>query len=122
MAGIDRTTGEWNEYARLVLAELERHNGLLITINGKLDDIKLQQALTERELRDLKASYEDFKTKTNKEIDRFNEKFDAIDSGDLVKDAVGRYKKWIVGAIFTLITAVAIPLINILSDVKWGGS
>lgn len=104
---------DWDSYARLVLTELERHNDLLFKINEKLDAIKLQQALYEQEIKQVKGEVDDH----DKDIKDLKKRVYKLEQGELVEAAVGKYRRWIIAGGFGIITALALPIIDIVVKV-----
>ncbi len=105
----------WNEYAKLVLAELERHNGLLTSINDKLDAIKLQQALNEQDLAVVKEEVDAFEV----DIKDLKKRVYKLEQGELVEAALMRYRRWVIGGAFAVATAFIIPVVEVLIRI-WG--
>jgi|SRR5688572_13060290 len=105
-----RQDGEWNEYARLVLAELERHNKLLAKMDEKLDSIKIEQAIYDREITAIKGEIVDIKAA----ISRHNDRLVVMENSDLADKAIKKYKKWIIGAVFSMLISVAIPVTDLI--------
>jgi hypothetical protein len=105
--------GNWGEYQRLVLAELERHNSLLRGIDDRIQSLKLEIELIKRERKDLEEIREQVKINT-KRIDKF-------ERGEETEDALVKYRNWIIGILFIFITALLIPVINLIIN-SFGGS
>jgi predicted nucleic acid-binding Zn-ribbon protein len=102
--------GNWSEYAKLVLAELERHNRILAGIESKLDSLKLQQALYEREIQQFRNDFVQIKADlvvTAKKVENF-------ESIDIAEQAVQKYRKYIIGLMFAVITSILIPILKIV--------
>lgn len=59
--------GNWAEYQRLVLAELERHNRAIETLAEKLSDLKSEIA-TRNELAALKTEFHEFKAQMSTDL------------------------------------------------------
>lgn len=98
--------GGWGEYQRLVLAELERHNTLLQSIDSRIQTLKLEIELVKHDrkrLEDLEAT-----VKTN------TQRIDKIQSVEDTSDALAKYRNWIIGLLFIFITALLIPTINLI--------
>jgi predicted nucleic acid-binding Zn-ribbon protein len=104
-----RMRNGWAEYQRLVLAELERHNTLIETLNTKLNDISLQIALLKQENGKIGA--------LDARIAATEKRLDKIDQGDMVEGAINKYKAWLLSGGLLLITAVALPLVKIFFGV-----
>lgn len=111
MAGINNGGGldGWGEYQRLVLAELERHNTLISTLNTGITDIQLKSALREREYQDVVKRVD----KLDVRITGLHEKLDSMQSQSDIDNALHKYRKWLLSGAFILITAFLIPLINL---------
>lgn len=109
--------GDWSEYARLVLAELERHNQLLAKMDEKLDGLKLQQAIYDREIATLKAEIVELKA----QVQVMNNRLIPLENTDLTDKAIKKYRKWIIGAVFAMLTSVALPLIDLVLKLTESG-
>ena len=106
---------EWDSYARLVLTELERHNDLLFKINEKLDAIKLQQALYEQDIKRVKVEVADH----GAEIADLKKRVYKLEQGELLESAIKKYRSWIIAGGFGVLTAVALPVVDIFVKI-WG--
>lgn len=106
----------WDTYAKLVLAELERHNGLLGEIKNKLDKTHLQQALSEKEILNVREDHDALVKTVVDVVTRVGD----IEREDVVATAIKRYKKWFVGIAFTILTAVIIPLVELAQRIIQG--
>lgn len=102
-------TSDWNAYQRLVLAELERHNGLIDQTNRKLEDINLKLALMQQNIDQLKL----LSNERALVLDKLDKRVGAVERTDDIEDAVDKYKKWIIGILFAIFTAIIVPLIKI---------
>ena len=102
--------GGWSEYAKLVLAELERHNNILQKIDEKLDAIGLQQAETQHEVRGLKATSDEHEVC----IKDLKKRVYKLEQGELVNHAIKKYRWWILTGVFTVALAIIIPVAEIL--------
>ena|SRR3990167_11295849 len=115
---MDRSVDNWDTYARLVLAELERHNGLLVAINEKLDTIRLQQVITEREVSSVSKDLATFKKTSQKMSQDHEERLEQIEERDLVSETIKRYKKWLIVMIFTVISSFIIPIVDLIMKIR----
>ena len=134
--------GGWSEYAKLVLAELERHNNLLEGIDGKLDSIKLQAEVTQLEVHALKKNHEDvdmnikdLKKRVYKmergdleaiannadnissnasNISNLAQRISLLEQGEIVDAAIKKYRWWIFAGVFTVMTAVVLPTADLV--------
>lgn len=101
----------WDSYAKLVLAELERHNSLLNAISDKLDTINLQQALTEKETVAVKEEVAELRdTATN-----LDERVGTLEQKDIVSDALKKYRGWVITGAVGIVTAIIIPAAELLN-------
>jgi len=100
----------WNSYARLVLAELGRHNDLLLKISEKLDTIKLQQALYEKDIGEIKTDMRDHE----KDIKDLKKRMFKIEQGELIDTAVKKYRKWVLAGAFGITASIVIPVVDVL--------
>lgn len=100
-----RMRNGWAEYQRLVLAELERHNNLIESFNGKLAEISLQIALLKQENGKL--------GRIEQRLDDAEKRLDKIDQGDLIENAVNRYRNWLISGGFLLVSALVLPLVRL---------
>jgi hypothetical protein len=99
-------TGNWGEYQRLVLAELERHNKLLQTVDDRIQGLKVEIEL----LKQLRQQLEDLQ-----KIVKDNTKdISSLEKGEDVDDALKKYRNWIVGLLFVFVTALLLPVINLI--------
>jgi ubiquinone biosynthesis protein COQ9 len=98
--------GGWSEYQRLVLAELERHNTLLQTIDTRIQALKLEIELMKQGQVRLSQLEDQVKMNTN-----LISKIKTVEDTD---DALKRYRNWIIGALFLFITALLIPTVNLI--------
>lgn len=89
----------WGEYQRLVLAELERHNGLILDLGKHLNAIVLELALLQKE----GVSTLDMERRLKK-----------LEDQDIASEAVSKYKKWIVATALLLATSIIIPIVKLL--------
>ena len=121
-------TGDWNSYAKLVLAELSRHNDILQTIDEKVDGIRLQNALYEKEIgsqrEDLEFLREEFhqtveeirvelqtiKDESEESIGDAEERIDALEGRYTVDTALKEYRNWLIGLGFVLVTSLLLPI------------
>lgn len=89
----------WGEYQRLVLAELERHDKLLQTIQAHLQthDIELSQ---------LKETPQNIRTITLR--------IDKLEAADIASVAVSKYRGWFLSGFILLAGSIVIPLVKIL--------
>jgi len=100
------TNGGWNEYQRLVLAELERLNRQQATIDAKLQEIDRKLwSIAEHDVTDLKTRMTTVEAKVS-----------SLEKVGITDDAVKKYRKWILGGVFLLITAIFIPIASIILD------
>lgn len=99
-------TNGWGEYQRLVLAELERLNKAYESLERRFSDINLAIALLKEENGKIKKLADDIAAQ-QKAIEKINQ-------GDVIDEAITKYRNWIVGLIFTVIVALVIPSIAIL--------
>lgn len=104
-----RMRNGWAEYQRLVLAELERHNTLIENLNMKLNDISLQLALLKQENGKI--------SKLEGKLEVLEKQLDKVNEGNIVDEAVGKYKAWLLSGAFLLLTAVALPIVKIFFGV-----
>lgn len=109
----EHNVDDWDSYARLVLTELERHNDLLFKINEKLDSIKLQQALYEQEIKQVKGDVKDHE----RDIKDLKKRVYKLEQGELVEAAVKRYRRWIIAGGFGIVTALLLPIIEIAAKI-----
>jgi|SRR5581483_9627216 len=87
----------WGEYQRLVLAELERHNSLINSLNDKLADITIQLVLLKED---------------NGKIKSIDARLRTVENADLADAAITRYRKWLIGILIVLVGSVAFPIIK----------
>lgn len=99
-------TGGWGEYQRLVLAELERHNALLTNIDDRIQSLKLEIEL----IKEHRRSLDDLKNQVKLNTERLGV-LEGSESTDL---AIRKYRNWIIGLLFLFITALLIPIINLI--------
>lgn len=111
----DHTVDDWDSYARLVLNELERHNDLLLKINEKLDSIKLQQALYEQEINQVKS---DVSVHTS-DIKDIKKRVYKLEQGELIEATLARYRKLVISGAVLAVTSIVIPAASILSRIFW---
>jgi TolA-binding protein len=102
----DNQTGGWGEYQRLVLAELERHNALLQTIDSRIQSLKLEIELLKQTQERLSNVESQVKTNT--------ERINKIQTVEDTDDALKKYRNWIVGILFLFISALLFPTINLI--------
>jgi FtsZ-binding cell division protein ZapB len=102
----DNTSGGWGEYQRLVLAELERHNSLLQTIDTRIQSLKLEIELLKQTHERLANVESQVRTNT----DRINK----IQNVEETDDALKKYRNWIIGVLFVFITALLIPTVTLI--------
>lgn len=102
--------GGWIEYGKLVLSELERHNDLLMKISEKLDAIKLQQALYEQEIGEVKSEVRDHSA----DIKDLKIRVYKLEQGELIAEALSRYRRWILAGGFGIVASVVIPIASML--------
>lgn len=100
----------WTEYSRLVLAELERLNKMgqdlashlqkqdlsIQGLNQKIDNIDKYGAEYVRVMRS-----------------DFDKRLLTLEQKDAKDDATTKYRNWLIGALFLLLTSVALPLIQL---------
>jgi len=98
--------GNWSQYQKLVLAELERHNTLLLGIDERISNLKLD---IER-LKTVRSRQEDFV----KQLDALSARISAVETSENIDDAIKKYRNWIVGILFFVITALLIPVLNLI--------
>ena len=110
MSTENETNDGWTEYGKLVLNELSRHNDLLLKISEKLDTIKLQQALYEKDINEVKVDIRDH----SKDIKDLKKRLYKLEQGELVQQAVQKYKKWMVAGAFGIIASIVIPIADVL--------
>jgi FtsZ-binding cell division protein ZapB len=102
----DNTSGGWGEYQRLVLAELERHNSLLQTIDTRIQSLKVEIELLKQTHERLANVESQVRTNT----DRINK----IQNVEETDDALKKYRNWIIGVLFIFITALLIPTVTLI--------
>ena len=100
----------WIEYGKLVLSELERHNSLLLTISEKLDAIKLQQAIYEKDINEVKTDVHD----NTKDIKDLKKRVYKLEQGELIEQALGKYRKWLYAGAFGITASIVIPIADVL--------
>ena len=100
----------WSEYGRLVLSELERHNDLLMRISEKLDGIKLQQALYEKDISEVKDDVRASAT----DIKDLKKRIYKIEQGELMDQAIKRYRKWMFAGAFGITASIIIPIADLI--------
>lgn len=105
--------GGWIEYGKLVLSELERHNDLLMKISEKLDAIKLQQALYEQEIGEVKTEVRDHAD----DIKELKKRVYKLEQGELVNAALEKYKKWLVAGAFGIVASIILPAISLVAKI-----
>lgn len=105
--------GEWSEYQRLVLAELERHNQLLQTIDDRIGNLKLEIELLKQAKRDMEE--------LRKQVIDNTRRLNKIEGAEEVDDALKKYRNWIIGLLFLFITALLLPVINLILHSVGGG-
>lgn len=98
--------GGWGEYQRLVLAELERHNALLQTIDTRIQSLKLEIELIKQH----QSRLENVEAEVKINTERIN-KIQTVEDTD---DALRKYRNWIVGVLFLFITALLVPTVNLI--------
>lgn len=101
-----RMRNGWAEYQRLVLAELERLNKSVGSLNDRLNDMQVQIALLKEENGRIKQLQAELR-ETRLEIS-------SVKQGDAIDDAIKKYRNWIIGLIFAVIVSTVIPIANIL--------
>lgn len=99
-------TGNWGEYQRLVLAELERHNSLLRGVDDRIQNLKLELELMKQD----RKRIDDIEKQVKENTGRLN----TIIRGEETDDALKKYRNWIVGLLFVFITALLIPVLNLI--------
>lgn len=99
-------TGGWGEYQRLVLAELERHNALLTSIDDRIQGLKLEIELIKEQRRNL----DDLKTQVRENTKRLG----ILEGSENTDAAIKKYRNWIIGLLFLFITALLIPIVNLV--------
>lgn len=110
-AGNDpRMRNGWAEYQRLVLAELERHNKILIDLDRSLQDIRVQLALMKEENGKIKT--------IQQQISGLDQRMGKQETDDSITAGIDKYKKWIIGVIITIIISGIIPLITVILKLK----
>lgn len=109
----DLVTGNWGEYQRLVLAELERHNKLLSGVDDRIQSLVLAIELLKQE----RIARENLERQVRENMKRI----DALEKSENVDDALKKYRSWIVGILFVFITALLIPVVNLILH-AFGGS
>jgi hypothetical protein len=101
------TEGGWNEYQRLVLAELERLNRRQDAIERTLQELDRKfYVLNERDL-----------VETKKRLEEAEVKLTIMEKADIGSAAVVRYRKWIIVGIFTVLTALLIPVVTLIVSI-----
>ena len=103
-------SGDWREYSRLVLTELERHNDLLLKIHEKLDTIRLQQALADQVTKDLAQDQLDLTDKVS-ELDK---RIMSLETGSFAKEEVTKYKRIVISSIVIAFSSFIFPVIQII--------
>jgi hypothetical protein len=93
----------WAEYQRLVLAELERNNKWMQEVDKKLQEIQLQIAVISRTTDENKNNVGDSQRRII-----------VLESAAITEDAVKKYKKWVVGLVFTVVVSLVVPLVKLL--------
>jgi hypothetical protein len=88
--------GQWSEYQRLVLAELERHNTLLSGVDDRIQNLKLEIEL-------MKVSQERIK-ELEKTVSENTKRLAKLERTEDTDDALKKYRNWIVGLLFIFIT------------------
>jgi len=97
----------WAEYQRLVLAELERHNNKLVSIDTSLQEIKIELALQKKETGRI--------LNVETRVDKLEDQYDVIHQGDIIDRAIRKYRKYIFGIILAILTAIIAPLIKLIT-------
>jgi hypothetical protein len=100
----------WVEYGKLVLSELGRHNDLLLKISEKLDSIKLQQALYEKDINEVKVDLHDH----DKDIKDLKKRVYKLEQGELIEQALGKYRKWMWAGAFGITASIVIPIADVI--------
>jgi len=101
-----RSGNGWSEYQKLVLAELQRHNDLLITLTNELQEAKL-------EIRLLKESNHKIK-EMQEEIKVLQDSLGQLMSGKAVTSALAKYRGRIITGILTFTSIIIIPVVKLL--------
>lgn len=98
--------GNWSEYQRLVLAELERHNRLLQTIDDRIGNLKLELELIKQQ----RAEFIELRDQVKGNSKRLT----TLENAEDVDDALKKYRTWIIGLLFVFVTALLLPVINLI--------
>lgn len=125
--------GGWNEYARLVLAELQRHAGSIDRVEAKLNELLAKEgAKEERDVafrRDVERQIRDMDDKHTKQYEKLLgllenpedglvSRVDDLESKDSVRNAIQLDRKWIVGLIVAFVFTVTLPTITFIRDLQ----
>jgi hypothetical protein len=100
----------WGEYQRLVLAELARHNDLILDTNRSLNEIKLRLALIEQKNKDLS----DMLVHIVDREDKLETKVESLERTGYIDEALNKYRKWIVATGIMLVTSIIVPLVKLI--------
>jgi hypothetical protein len=113
---MDSQAGDWREYSRLVLTELERHNDLLLKIHEKLDTIRLQQALSEQTTKDLKKEVDS----NTKAILGITKRVEVLEAGGRESDTLQKYRKYLIAGAIGIFVSIVLPITQIILRIKYG--
>lgn len=110
MSNLTPTNGGWAEYQRLVLAELQRYGELTDKLITHLNKIDTDLALLKQQIEAVAENQTTLRVlaESNKVS------ITALQQGDAIQQAITRYRNWIVGALFLLITTGIIPLVRLI--------
>ena len=101
----------WGEYQKLVLAELERHNKWLNSIDEKLNTTLLTFTLEKRAIESLAKLVEQLDTRVAA-LEEDHTARAAVDSVNAVRD---NSRKWLIGLMATTLFSVAAMALNIIA-------
>jgi DNA repair exonuclease SbcCD ATPase subunit len=113
----NETLGGWGEYQRLVLAELERHNTFLQSIDGRIQSLKLELELIKQSQTQDRSHIENLETQMKENTKNLNN----IKTVGDIDEALKKYRNWIVGLLFIFVSALLIPTVNLIIHALSGG-
>lgn len=105
--------GEWQEWGRLVLSELERHNVLLREILEKQNQILRDYELVKREQTDQRADIERLHKKYNLldgRIDELERERDHRHGGETSKNSTKSTFRWVATTGIMLLGYIVLPI------------
>lgn len=93
-------SGEWGEYQKLVLAELERLNSSNNNFARDINDIKLSLSLIQRT-----------EDKLEKTVEIMDKRLVTVENSQLTEATIQKYRKWLVGGFIAFIASTVVPVV-----------